>query len=88
MSDNKSNKFLKLVKKHKEKKGRDKFKGTLENYLKLIEKDKSIPKLAHKRLYDSMIKEFNLITKIPALLNTSFNLAGEPLIETPKQAIN
>ena len=37
--------------------------------------------------FDSL-KEFNLITKIPALLNTSFNLAGEPLIETPKQAIN
>jgi carbamoyltransferase len=35
-----------------------------------------------------LLKEFNLITKIPALLNTSFNLAGEPLIETPKQAIN
>jgi carbamoyltransferase len=35
-----------------------------------------------------LLKEFNLVTKVPALLNTSFNLAGEPLIETPKQAID
>ena len=62
MSDNKSNKFLKLVKKHKEKKARDKFKGTLEDYLKLIEEDRSITKLAHKRLYDSIIK--NGVTKL------------------------
>jgi len=50
--ENKSGKFLKLVEKHREKKSVDKFQGTLEEYLKLIEADPSIPILSHKRLYD------------------------------------
>ena len=49
---NKSDKFLKLIEKHKESKKVEKFHGTLEEYLKLLEKDGSITKLAHKRLYD------------------------------------
>ena len=35
----------------------------------------------------SIIKEFQRITKVPVLLNTSFNNAGEPLIEDPVDAI-
>jgi carbamoyltransferase len=34
-----------------------------------------------------LIKEFKKITNIGILLNTSFNLAGKPLVETPKDAI-
>ncbi len=39
-------------------------------------------------LYYSLIKEFYKITGIPVVLNTSFNLKGEPIVETPEQAIN
>tara|TARA_R100000808_G_C2142177_1_gene149965 strand:- start:1 stop:1944 length:1944 start_codon:yes stop_codon:yes gene_type:complete len=50
--ENKSSKFLKLVEKHREKKTVEKFSGSLEDYLKQIEKDPSITSLAHRRLYD------------------------------------
>jgi serine protein kinase len=50
--NNKSDKFLKLIEKHKESKKVEKFHGTLEEYLKVLEKEKSITTLAHKRLYD------------------------------------
>ena len=49
---NKSDKFLKLVGKHREKSKKEKFVGTLSDYLSLVEQDNSIPMLAHKRLYD------------------------------------
>lgn len=32
--------------------------------------------------YYNLIRTFNLMTGVPMLLNTSFNLAGEPLVET------
>lgn len=38
-------------------------------------------------IYCKLIKEFYRITGIPVLLNTSFNLKGEPIVETPQQAI-
>jgi len=38
-------------------------------------------------LYYKLIKRFYEITGIPCLLNTSFNLKGEPIVENPKQAI-
>ena len=34
-----------------------------------------------------MIEEFYQRTGVPMLLNTSFNLAGKPLVETFKDAI-
>ncbi len=40
----------------------------------------------NERYYD-LIKEFEKITGIPLLLNTSFNVAGEPIVETPEDAI-
>jgi len=33
-----------------------------------------------------LIKEFMNLTGIPVLLNTSFNVAGEPIVETPQDA--
>jgi serine protein kinase len=51
---NKSNKFLKLVGEHQERKKEEKFQGTLSEYLSLLEDDTSIPKLAHKRLYEAI----------------------------------
>ena len=41
---------------------------------------------ANKLLYN-LIKEFDNITGVPALLNTSFNLNGEPIVCSPEHAI-
>ena len=54
MANKKSEKFLKLVGKHKETKKEKKFKGSMEEYLTLLEGSPQITQLAHKRLYDSM----------------------------------
>lgn len=40
----------------------------------------------NKRYYN-IIKEFRSLTGIPVLLNTSFNRSGEPLVETPEDAL-
>jgi len=37
--------------------------------------------------YFKLIQRFYKITGIPCILNTSFNLKGEPIVENPKQAI-
>lgn len=37
--------------------------------------------------YYQLIKSFGQITGIPVLLNTSFNLKGEPIVNTAKQAL-
>ena len=34
-----------------------------------------------------LIEEFYKITNIPVLLNTSFNVKGQPIVNTPEQAI-
>lgn len=34
-----------------------------------------------------LLKDFKEITNVSVILNTSFNLAGEPLIETPEEAL-
>tara|TARA_R100000742_G_C4261312_1_gene79086 strand:- start:155 stop:775 length:621 start_codon:yes stop_codon:yes gene_type:complete len=38
--------------------------------------------------FHEVIEEFYKYTKIPMVLNTSFNLAGQPLVETPQDAID
>ena len=38
-------------------------------------------------LYYDLIKKFYSLTSIPCILNTSFNLKGEPIVENPEQAI-
>ncbi|MBI2057840.1 MAG: hypothetical protein HYT63_02560 [Candidatus Yanofskybacteria bacterium] len=35
----------------------------------------------------SLIKEFQKLTGVPVVLNTSFNDSGEPIVETPKDAV-
>ncbi|HZY59486.1 MAG TPA: carbamoyltransferase C-terminal domain-containing protein, partial [Candidatus Binataceae bacterium] len=36
--------------------------------------------------YYSLIESFGQLTGVPVLLNTSFNLRGEPIVNTPAQA--
>ena len=38
-------------------------------------------------LYWSLVNEFRLLTGIPLVVNTSFNLGHEPIVHTPTQAI-
>jgi serine protein kinase len=52
MANKKSDKFLKLIEKHRVTKKKEKFTGNLADYLKMLESNSSIVKLAHKRLYD------------------------------------
>jgi carbamoyltransferase len=40
----------------------------------------------NSRIY-SLIESFRQLTGIPVILNTSFNIAGEPIVETPADAI-
>jgi carbamoyltransferase len=37
--------------------------------------------------YYQLIDSFNKITGVPVLINTSFNIKGEPIVETPEDAI-
>jgi carbamoyltransferase len=38
--------------------------------------------------YYNLINEFKNLTGVPVLFNTSFNLAGEPLVETVEDALH
>lgn len=37
--------------------------------------------------YHHLIQEFEKVTGVPVLLNTSFNLKGEPIVNTPEEAV-
>jgi len=41
----------------------------------------------NERLY-TLLKEFEALTGVPVLVNTSFNIRGEPIVETPRDAVN
>jgi len=53
----KSKAFLDLIKNQRSKSKEKKFKGTFLEYLELIQENPSIVKLAHKRLYDTIVSE-------------------------------
>jgi carbamoyltransferase len=38
--------------------------------------------------YYRLIEKFGQATGVPVLLNTSFNLRGEPIVNTPQNALN
>src|SRR5262249_51863406 len=47
----------------------------------------TVPPDQNERLY-RLLREFDAITGVPLLLNTSFNVKGEPIVETPEDAIH
>ena len=42
----------------------------------------------HQERFYRLIEHFYQKTNIPLVLNTSFNVAGEPIVETPQDAVN
>ncbi len=38
-------------------------------------------------LYHRLISEFDKLTGVPVILNTSFNVKGEPIVTTPREAV-
>lgn len=42
----------------------------------------------HNPRYHRLIEEFRRLTGVPIVLNTSFNVRGEPIVNTPEQAID
>jgi len=67
-----------------------------------VKKPKKIPAVTHvdstsrvhtvsrkvNPLYYDLIDEFYKITDVPVILNTSMNVRGEPIVNTPKEAFN
>lgn len=47
----------------------------------------SIDRETNHRYYD-VVKQFGEATGVPVVLNTSFNLRGEPIVNTPREAFN
>ena len=48
-----------------------------------------IQTVKNKKLkYYKLIREFKRITGVPILVNTSFNIRGEPIVCSPQDAIN
>ena len=44
-------------------------------------------KIVAEGLKNNSFKEFNNLTNIPVLLNTSFNVKGQPIVNNPRDAI-
>jgi len=65
-----------------------------------VKKPKEIPAVTHvdgtgrlqtvskesNELYYNLINEFYKITGVPVIINTSMNVMGEPIVNTPEQA--
>jgi serine protein kinase len=60
----KTNEFLDIVEKRSKEKSRAKFSGTFSDYLELVEENRRIPVLAHRRLYDT-IKDYGVTRMSP-----------------------
>ena len=75
--------MLKAVKTRHEKKGF--IKGVVhEDNTSRIQ---TVSKQFNQKYYN-LLKQFNDLTGMPMLLNTSFNRSGEPIVETPEDAIS
>ena len=47
----------------------------------------TVTKKTNLKFY-KLIDEFKKISSIPVLLNTSFNIKGQPMVNTPSQAVD
>jgi serine protein kinase len=77
---NKVDRFLKLIGKHKEQKKASKFRGTLSDYLQVIEKNPNVCILAHKRLYEGISSKG--ITKMQTSEKRCNKLFGSEALRT------
>ena len=74
MTQSKTNQFLKIAEDHKKSSKREKFSGTFSEFLELLEKDKTISHLAHKRLYNSITsKGITRMSEEDSRCNNLFN---------------
>jgi len=46
----------------------------------------TVHEATNPRLYQ-LLKEFDALTGVPVLINTSYNIKGEPIVETPRDAV-
>ncbi|MBR1154646.1 carbamoyltransferase C-terminal domain-containing protein [Bradyrhizobium sp. JYMT SZCCT0428] len=46
----------------------------------------TVREATNPRLYQ-LLKEFDALTGVPVLINTSYNIKGEPIVETPRDAV-
>ena len=42
----------------------------------------------YPKVYYKLISEFYSLTGVPVIINTSMNVKGEPIVNTPEQAYN
>ena len=47
----------------------------------------TVSKIDNEKIY-TLLHEFFKETGVPVLLNTSFNVKGEPIVESPTDAVN
>ena len=40
------------------------------------------------RVFWDLVNEFRIMTGVPVVLNTSFNIKGEPIVDSPSDAIH
>jgi len=73
-----TNKFLQKIKSHQENKKVEKFAGTLESYLNLLETAPEIAALAHKRLYRQILDQ-GLVTLDASNSRCNKLFDGEPV---------
>ena len=76
--------------------------STLSNASECVKKPDKIPAVTHvdgtgrlqtvsknsNSLYYELISEFYKLTNVPVIINTSMNVKGEPIVNTPEQAYN
>ena len=78
MKHSNTNKFLEIAEEHKKSSRREKFSGTFSDYLELLENDKDISILAHKRLYTTIVEQgITRLSEEDTRCNNLFN--GEAL---------
>ena len=92
VADIKSNKTIEMSDEQKKLFGIDKLNVKRSDIPAVTHVDYSariqtVSKETNKRYYD-LIKKFKEKTSIPVIVNTSFNVRGEPIVNTPQDAFN